>query len=469
MALESNLTMSCRESAEVTAMPSLDPSLPFVHLVWADSELTRFFNRHVLPVVRPGREVVAVKQQFVHWTPGRKCTALYELQLDDPAEKSPLRAVVSFDQDDRKLKDAYERHHGRGSEISGNDPPPALSLPDYRCLVEVFPRDWMLPSLARAMSPDEMFPILTAALGDDAEPHRWRCEVSELGYRPHSRAVLLYSVQGPKLDDRREFIGKVHRKATRAAKTFANHRQIHALAADRELVIPEPLVFAESLNLMLMERARGTLLHGLLLEPTEARPAAETVRTAARALATFHTLPFEGRDARSLPRRLIRLRQRVAALHVVDPDLAPRVETMLDRIERLSGQFECARPCLIHGDFTPHQLIVTDGGTALVDFDGVGLGDPAIDVGSFMAKCRTMDRLLGKECSSGTSEQFLSEYQSCTGAGSELAERARVCCGWKLLSNAVHEYLKAPGRHTHASRSSLHAILLEEVAGCLGS
>jgi aminoglycoside phosphotransferase (APT) family kinase protein len=319
------------------------------------------------------------------------------------------------------------------------------------------------------MSAEDILPVLAPVLGDDIALQTWRCEIRELGYRPHNRAVLHYSAHGPNRGDRREFIGKIHRKTSRAAKAFANHSQIHASAADGGLIVPEPIMFVEDLNLMIMERVQGALLHDMLLAPSEANPAGETLRIAARALASYHALPYQGRDARPLARRLKRMRQRVAALHAVDAELAPSYEPLLDRIERRAAACDVVSTCLIHGDFTPHQLILTDRGTALVDFDGVGLGDPAIDVGSFMAKCRTMERLQGKDGASWTAEKFLGEYLALTNSDAELAERARICCAWKLISNAVHEYFKAPRRHAHASRSSLHTILLEEVAACLAS
>ena len=137
------------------------------------------------------------------------------------------------------------------------------------------------------MSPDEVLPALIPALGKNAEHRRWRCNVSELGYRPHNRAVLLYSVRGTNLGEHHEFIGKIHRKTSRAAKMFANHSQIHRLTADSKLIVPKPILFAEHLNLMVMERVEGTVLHDMLLKPTEAYPLSATLRLAAQALARY--------------------------------------------------------------------------------------------------------------------------------------------------------------------------------------
>ena len=436
-----------------------DPKPPFVHLARSDVQMTEFFNRHVLPMVWPGHEVAAVDLQRLFWTPGQERAALYELRFGAPTE-APVQAVVTFAEGKRALAKVYARHYSGDATSSDKRPRPALFLPDHRCLVEFFPNDWRLPSLARLTSPGEMLPILVAALGNEAEPHQWRCDVSVLKYRPHNRCVLLYKVRAPDSDDRREVVGKVYKNATKAAKTYAKQRRLHAAAADRGLTIPRPLALVDELNLVLMDRVRGASMQNLLHMNADPEPMA---RTAAAALATLHSLPFEGSDVRGFPHLLMRYRKQVDCLRLVAPDLAAEIDNLVSRIERWEGECAPVAPCLIHGDYTLDQLLLGDGGVAIVDLDSIGPGDPAIDVGSFMAKCRTNAQLMGEKRAE-LPEYFLAEYLARAGAGSGFAERAQVYCSLKFVRKAVRAFLSKPHRYARSPISSLPAILLKEAA-----
>ena len=157
----------------------------------------------------------------------------------------------------------------------------------------------------------------------------------------------------------------------------------------------------------------------------------------------------------------------VDRVHLIAPDLALRIEAMLDRIGRLVDQFESPRLCLIHGAFRPAHLIVGSGDVALIDLDGAGLGDPAIDVGDFMAKDRTKAQLMGEDRVTGLSECFLGEYQARVGADSGLVERAHVYCAMIFIGRSVRECLHAPHHCRDATQSSRSNVFLMEAAGCL--
>jgi len=59
-------------------------------------------------------------------------------------------------------------------------------------------------------------------------------------------------------------------------------------------------------------------------------------------------------------------------------DLARRLALHLAHAPRLNAS--------IHGDFTPRQVVLTDSGIGIVDFDEAVRGDPATDLGSFVAR-----------------------------------------------------------------------------------
>lgn len=64
----------------------------------------------------------------------------------------------------------------------------------------------------------------------------------------------------------------------------------------------------------------------------------------------------------------------VASAH---PDLKPAIDGLIDSV--FAHQL-----CLVHGDFSPKNLLVHDGGLVLVDFEVGHFGDPAFDLGFFL-------------------------------------------------------------------------------------
>jgi hypothetical protein len=71
--------------------------------------------------------------------------------------------------------------------------------------------------------------------------------------------------------------------------------------------------------------------------------------------------------------------------------VARQVPAWVERLQRLSAACErlgagvpAPKPCGIHRDFYPAQVLVNDGRLFLIDFDLYCLGDPALDVGNFI-------------------------------------------------------------------------------------
>ena len=57
---------------------------------------------------------------------------------------------------------------------------------------------------------------------------------------------------------------------------------------------------------------------------------------------------------------------------------------LVEPVERLIGCIRENRRCLVHGDFSPKNLLVTDDQLILLDFEVGHFGDPAFDLGFFL-------------------------------------------------------------------------------------
>lgn len=440
-----------------------DPNLPFLEVAWSAAAMTQFFNRHVLPVVSPGRQLTQVAIGRMTYTPGRDCVALYALG----PERDPVaggHALVTFSADER-LEEVHARYYrANGAPSAGGAPARAVSIPAYRCLVEVFPADWRLPSLARVLDGEQAGPILAAnGIGAGKETD---LDVTVLRYRAHNRCLLLLASAPPAGGQVREMIGKVYKEGRRAAEVEKKHRTLHARGAAEGLTVPQPLAVVDELNLLLMERLPGTPMHHLVRHGRGDDD--DLTARAADVLATLHGIRLDLPEARSLASEIARLRDRAGQLQLVAPQLAADVYTILDRIEAAGQRLGQADPTVIHGDFTPGQLLVTEAGTTLLDLDRLCLGDPAHDIGHCMAAFVKAAVRTGQDELRRLPEVFLAEYERRT-SSEGIRERARVFQSLMLVGMAIRQFRHAPLTYAQGGSSSRSPVLLQEAVSCLGA
>ncbi len=136
------------------------------------------------------------------------------------------------------------------------------------------------------------------------------------------------------------------------------------------------------------------------------------VALAAAALARLHRSSCEG-----LPRDA----WQTAAADATDlaafvGGLVPDVASMAARLAEQVGQVlqnTADHHCLVHGDFNPTQVIVGREAVSFIDMDRATTGDPAADIGSFLARleyARLAGQLSEAHCGR-IAEDLLSEYQ----------------------------------------------------------
>jgi 5-methylthioribose kinase len=99
-------------------------------------------------------------------------------------------------------------------------------------------------------------------------------------------------------------------------------------------------------------------------------------------LARLHAASWDNADvARRLADRTffdqLRLDPYYRQLALRRPDLAPAVQRLIDSVWR-------HRLCLVHGDYSPKNLLVWGGRMMLIDFEVGHYGDPAFDLGFFL-------------------------------------------------------------------------------------
>lgn len=463
---DSGLTVSPRREPEGRLRP--DPKLPFLEMAWSRRKSRAFFSQYVVPALFPGQEIAGFRRKHVRYRVGQECVIQYQLRLGETAKGPPRLTTATFASDS-----LVETFRSRWSDapaegVGGTEGAGRVYVPEYACLVEAFPTDWRLPALRQAMEPRKMEAWLTdamAAPGGGTASIKIR-GVRVLRYRPGRTCVLRYVLQGSENGVPSQVIGKVYPEGPKSAEVWQKMDALHALGGDAGITFPRPLAQRDGLALIVMERVPGTDLDGILDGSTAEREAKEGVRAAASALASLHNLTLETQESRSLEGELDRLRRRAHRLHSTAPQLARNVEALLGEISQFDLGLSREGRCLIHGDYKPRQLLLDADRVAVVDLDRACLGDPAIDVGSFMAVLHKKALLQHQKHLGRLAPLFLEHYQACS-PRSGLADRARLFQAMILLRMVVGGFERSPRSYRRKGAGWPHLSLLDDAAACL--
>jgi phosphotransferase family enzyme len=290
-------------------------------------------------------------------------------------------------------------------------------------VVHVFPIDSALPTLVDATDPDLMLGVLDERVR--------ACRVELVRYGRRDRCVLRYRLgrRGPVEDEPRRMVyGKVYGddRGERVGLMLAALREsMLALPRGDRVAVPAVVTYLPGLRLLLLDAVSGSpllaeslraQLSGVSLPPA-ARPALEQrVDGAARAAAMLHDASVPTVRTSTLDDQLLDLRQQLTDVAPFSPELALRLDALLDAVEAAAARTEPMPVCLNHGDFTFSQLLFDGAAVGLVDFDSVCLAEPALDLGQFLAYLRldvakhAPSGAVGETLAGALSSRFLASY-----------------------------------------------------------
>jgi hypothetical protein len=144
--------------------------------------------------------------------------------------------------------------------------------------------------------------------------------------------------------------------------------------------VPEPLGVVPELSMWLQRRVPGRPSTALLPGPGGVRLA----RRVAEALHKLHRAVLPAGRVHLPANEIEILEQRLAPVRG-GGSWAERVDRLLAGCARIAAALPITPPRTIHRDFYPDHAIVSGRRIALVDFDTLCLGDPALDAGNFIA------------------------------------------------------------------------------------
>jgi hypothetical protein len=153
--------------------------------------------------------------------------------------------------------------------------------------------------------------------------------------------------------------------------------------AEDGISMPEPLEFLPEMGLLVQEEVPGQPLKAVMKQPS-LQP--EHFRQLARTLAKLHACPnFLGQSSRIRVREyLMRCHPKHDFLALACPNLAPEIEHIVAGAHSIESSFGEIGQTLLHGDFHLGQVHLQNRRAWLLDFDAMGYGDPASDLGNLL-------------------------------------------------------------------------------------
>jgi len=349
----------------------------------------------------------------------------------------------------------------------------AVDAPALGAHIRVSPLDVHFPQLVRLSDPQyvrNMVAGACAASGGVLEhaPAK-RYSVTTLRYRPGKRHVLRYDpLDGPK---RGALFAKLFSTGEEGERVFRLAKMVGKWLAEHGegIAATQPLAYVADDAVVLCPQAPGTPLSQHLRRPTQTL--ALFLTNTGAALHALHQLPsvvtgsLALRDFAAEVRGVTEASDHICGLL---PSIGTMLRALLDRAQELHERLPLEPPTFIYGELKAEHVWVGPDGLALIDFDGCCLGDPALDVGKFLADLQFWCTVYGQHELRQVQEQFLAGYGS--GASVERVIRARLYEAIELVKQTVHR-VRTPG-HGWARRTErlIHCAqaLLDDLQLSLG-
>ena len=312
----------------------------------------------------PGADLRKAQITYRRYKPHRFCRVAYRLDVAGTEMDLGVRVCLPKDL-------GMWTNESEAARMVGPFRPGRIVFQDRALLITVFPNDLKLAAVQYLADAAQRKRVLRELLPDF--PNLWQAELHCLRYRPERR----YVAELRAADGTRALL-----KAYTARAYSRGKHNAQAFASRGLLRVAKLLGSSDQHRLLAFEWLPGRLLLERCAGPEWDRAA---VTATGAALAMLHeqdgaalccwTREGEAKDLLSL----------AAEIGFICPQLARRA-TELARCLALKLSREPAVRCAVHGDFSANQVLVSDGSVAIVDLDWAGHGDPADDLGNFLAQ-----------------------------------------------------------------------------------
>lgn len=288
--------------------------------------------------------------------------------------------------------------------------------------------------------------------------------------RPGSRHVFSYKLLvADKRTGKRnvvELVGKqdTTRAVGKAAKEFEAMRLLWGagFGQDNRFRIPQPLHHFEDLKLIIQERVRGSKLRAYLGDGSDI--SYSHARMAGLWLAKLHNMPAAPSRICSYTDEKVSARKFVEALRSDQPQLDCELRHYAAIVEQRFDCFHAVKATHVHGDFHPDHIYVGNDFITVIDFERYCIGDPARDLGSFVAHMRTTAYSIGKSIEAVNQEivAFLEGYFGGVSVAHATTVGPRIAAYVALSSFEALYYVASVLKVTNPAKIAMYMQCLRE-------
>ncbi len=353
-------------------------------------------------------------------TPDAKLAAYYQADIGAPCfSGNGDRAIAvtwktKWIGEDRPILGAGSlEREALGREIAPPFRRLAAQIPEWGMRIQVWPFDLSFPQLVRISDPDYVNKLLTRTIALSQERKDDRYQVIAVRYRPGQRHVLRYdSVNTTEHKVRPMVFVKLYRngegrrlsEVTKSAADFLEEKH-------RNVTCLRPLAYLPDEDTVLYPVLRGSPLSEQFKRPREG--VGHWLECAGQAVSNLHgALPalFDRLSPGGFEAEIEAVREKSHYFSVLLPEMNSIVETLLSRAEELYHRLPQEPPAFTHGDLKAEHFWTTSYGLTLMDFDMCCLGDPALDLGQFLADLRLCQDRHGQVGIEEAETRFLDAY-----------------------------------------------------------
>ena len=391
-----------------------DSALPGLALLFDPSALLAALRLRA-PVPELLHSIQSLQIAYIRYKPPTSCIVSYRAVSNGDAPH--LKSSDSIQTADASIvlcavaysPEATEKLRKASEKPSVEAVPPRVAL-EQGIVVSFFPDDRDLKSLAHLADEQTRIALLRELLPQ--HPALWHATPRVLAYKPARRCVL-------QLQDEQARRGVVLRFYEKTE--FEKVRKKASLVAPGALLrLPQLLEKSTRHAVLALEWLPGHPLNRVLEAAGETLGGAceAQIEQVGAALAQLHAQEGEGLLLRTRETEARALLAAASGVSAVCPHLARRATALAHRLSAQLNERPFA-PCTIHGDFYAPQVLLPQSKNepvALLDLDEVSCGDPALDIGNFVAHLEraVLRGALSAPCATQCREALLTGYNRAT-------------------------------------------------------
>ena len=253
-------------------------------------------------------------------------------------------------------------------------------------LVELDPS---LPFMDTALNKKKMEPFFIRLFESQNEQNNNVIlrNVRKVRYKRGLRCLFEYDLEITNQEKKKKFVtllGKMQYKGLDKT-TFKLQKSLERsgfnFSSPDNIMVPSTVGTIPEVNLWLQKKVEGTPSIELLVK----KKGVELAKKIAESIDKVHKTNIPIHRKHTIQKELRILKEQLGKVVENNPELKLKIIKILNDSERLSRYLPPTNPVGIHRDFYHDQVLVKGNRLFLLDFDLYCMGDPALDIGNFVA------------------------------------------------------------------------------------